>query len=146
MAGMRSGYAVGQPDTIKKLARFAMPYNNNVMVVAAAVASLGDQAHIAAERDRNTAARTFTIDFFKNAGYKVADSNTNFIFVNLNRTAKEFRDACATHGVQVGRDFPPLEKTWSRISIGTMDEMKKATAVFAKVLGTTTTTSSGRQQ
>jgi histidinol-phosphate aminotransferase len=144
MAGLRSGYAVGQPDTIKKLARFAMPYNNNVMVVAAAIASLNDPAHIAAERDRNTAVRKFTVDFFKNAGYKVADSQTNFLFVNLGRPAKEFRDACAQHNVHVGRDFPPLEKTWSRVSIGTMDEMKKATAVFAKVLGTTTTSQQQR--
>ncbi|MFN8063068.1 MAG: histidinol-phosphate transaminase [Vicinamibacterales bacterium] len=144
MAGMRSGYAVGQPETIKQLARFSMPYNNNVPVVAAAIASLEDQAHIAEERERNTAARKFTLDFFKTAGFKATDSQTNFIFVNLGRPAKEFRDACAQHNVVVGRDFPPLEKTWSRISIGTMDEMKKATAVFAKVLGTTTTTSASR--
>ena len=30
----------------------------------------------------------------------------------------------------VGRDFPPFEKTHCRISIGTMDEMKKAVEVF----------------
>jgi histidinol-phosphate/aromatic aminotransferase/cobyric acid decarboxylase-like protein len=35
----------------------------------------------------------------------------------------------------VGRDFPPMEKTHSRISLGTMDEMRKAVDVFAKVLG-----------
>ena len=40
----------------------------------------------------------------------------------------------------VGRDFPPFEKTHARISLGTMDEMKKATAVFRSVLRPVTTT------
>ena len=34
----------------------------------------------------------------------------------------------------VGRDFPPFENTHARISLGTMEEMKKATAVFRSVL------------
>jgi histidinol-phosphate aminotransferase len=106
------------------------------------MASIKDQAYITKERERNTAVRKFTMDFFKNAGFKATDSQANFIFVNLNRTAKEFRDACAQSGVQVGRDFPPMEKTWSRVSIGTMAEMQKATAVFAKVLGAPTTSAS----
>ena len=55
-------------------------------------------------------------------------------------------DACAAKGVMVGRDFPPLEKTWARISLGTMDEMQKATEVFRSVLKPTTTTSSGKGQ
>jgi len=41
----------------------------------------------------------------------------------------------------VGRDFPPFEKTHCRISIGTMDEMKKAVTVFRTVLKANTTTS-----
>ena len=38
-------------------------------------------------------------------------------------------------GVLVARDFPPFEKTHCRLSFGTMDEMKKAVAVFGDVLG-----------
>ena len=36
--------------------------------------------------------------------------------------------------MQVGRDFPPFENSHCRISIGTMDEMKKAVEVFREVL------------
>ena len=135
MAGLRLGYAIGRPETVARLARYAMPYNANVLVLAAAIASLGDQKHIDEERARNTAARTFTVDFFTKAGYPPTDSQGNFIFVNLNRTAQDFRDACAKDEILVGRDFRPLERTHSRISIGTMAEMQKAVAVFAKVLG-----------
>jgi histidinol-phosphate/aromatic aminotransferase/cobyric acid decarboxylase-like protein len=75
-------------------------------------------------------------------GFKGTDSQANFIFVNLQRPAAQFRDACRTAGVMVGRDFPPYEKTHCRISIGTMAEMQRAVDAFKKVLGSTTNTAS----
>ena len=50
-----------------------------------------------------------------------------------------FRDACAKQGISVGRDFPPFEKTHARISIGTMEEMRRAVDVFRGVLKPVTT-------
>jgi histidinol-phosphate aminotransferase len=99
------------------------------------VASLGDPAHIEAERARNTEVREFTVGFFQKLGYRVLPSDTNFVLVELGRPAKEFREACAKQNVMVGRDFPPLEKTHARISLGTLDEMKRANHVFTAVLG-----------
>jgi histidinol-phosphate/aromatic aminotransferase/cobyric acid decarboxylase-like protein len=66
---------------------------------------------------------------------KPAASQANFMFVNIGRPVKDFRDACRARGVLVARDFPPFEKTHCRLSFGTMDEMKKAVAVFGDVLG-----------
>ena len=74
-------------------------------------------------------------------GCKSAASECNFIFVDVHRPATEFQDACAKQGVSVGRPFPPFEKTHARISMGTMDEMKKAVAVFRTVLKPSTTAS-----
>jgi histidinol-phosphate aminotransferase len=102
--------------------------------VAAAIAALSDQKHIDAERDRNARVRAFTLKALGAAGCKTADSHGNFLFVDVGRPAKEFRDACAKQGVIIGRDFPPFEKTHVRISIGTMEEMEKAVAVFKGVL------------
>jgi len=34
----------------------------------------------------------------------------------------------------VGRDFPSPSNTYARISLGTMEEMQEAVAVFKKVL------------
>ena len=69
----------------------------------------------------------------------MTDAQTNFIFVKTGMTAKDFREACAKHKVNVGRDFPPYEKEYARISIGTMDEMTRATEVFREVLGISAT-------
>ena len=148
MAGVRIGYAIGDAATIKKMAAWRMPYNVNTFGVAAAVASLKDPHHIKEESARNKAVRDFTIKALADLGYTSTDSQTNFIFTDIGKTmtAAQFREGCATKGVMVGRDFPPLEKTWARISLGTMEEMQKATEVFRSVLKPATTTSSGKGQ
>jgi histidinol-phosphate aminotransferase len=81
---------------------------------------------------------------FEQMGYKATDSNANFLFVDIRRPAKPFRDACAQQGVLVGRDFPPYEKTHCRVSIGTMEEMQRAVDVFRKVLGAASSTTAQR--
>jgi histidinol-phosphate aminotransferase len=148
MAGVRIGYAIGDAATIRKMAAYRMPYNVNTFGVAAAVASLKDPAHIKDESARNKAVRDFTVKALADLGYKSTDSQTNFIFTDIGKTmtAAQFRDACAAKGVMVGRDFPPLEKQWARISLGTMEEMQKATDVFRSVLKPATSTSSGKGQ
>lgn len=135
MAGLRIGYAIGRPTTVARLARFKMPYNVSVFSIAAALAALNDTKHIEAERARNAEVRAFTTNALVELGAKPTDSQTNFIFADIGRLSGQFRDDCAKHGVIVGRDFPPFELSHARISIGTMEEMRTAVAVFAKVLG-----------
>jgi histidinol-phosphate aminotransferase len=144
MAGLRIGYGIGQTATMKPMAALKMPYNVSVFGVAAALASLADARHIQEERARNTEVRAFTVKALEDLGAKPSESQTNFLFVDVGRPAAEFRDACAKQGVLVGRDFPPFEKTHARISLGTMEEMKKATAVFRSVLRPVITTADRR--
>ncbi len=138
MAGMRVGYAIAQARTIESLQRWVMTFTTNSLAQAAAVASLKDPDHIDREHARNTEVRQYVTRFFKDLGFKTTDSHGNFVFVDIGRPSKEFKQACSRQGVIVGREFPPLEKTWARISLGTMEQMKKATAVFARVLSPAT--------
>ncbi|PYR64136.1 MAG: hypothetical protein DMF91_01315 [Acidobacteria bacterium] len=143
MAGLRIGYAIGHKDTIKKMADFdagAGVTSLNVLALRGAIAAIQqDPSFISAERARNTAVRDFTAKWFADRGMKPTDAQANFMFVNIGRPVKEFRDACKAKNVLVARDFPPFEKTHCRISFGTMDEMKKAVAVFGEVLGKAST-------
>jgi histidinol-phosphate aminotransferase len=142
MAGLRAGYAIGHAPTIKALNAYRMPYGLGTLTLGATMVGLANQAHIDAERKRNTDVKAFTVKAFTDMGITGTDSNANFLFMDIKRPTAGFRDACRTAGVLVGRDFPPYEKTHCRISLGTMDEMQKAVEVFKKVLGSTTTTSS----
>ena len=134
MAGMRVGYGIGSGRTIETLQALALPVNIAVPTLAGASVALQDPRREVQERERNTEARTYTIDFFSDIGYQVMPSQTNFIFVNIGRPAAGFRSACREHGVGVGRNFPPMQQTHARISIGTLDEMQRACGVFKKVL------------
>ena len=139
MAGLRMGYAIGHKDTIKKMADWDGGTGTgslNVLALHAGIAAIQqDASFTAGERARNKAVRDFTMQWFSERGMKPTDSQANFMFVEIGRPAKEFRDACRKKGVAVARDFPPFEKTHCRLSFGTMEEMKKAVAVFGAVLG-----------
>jgi histidinol-phosphate aminotransferase len=140
MAGLRVGYAIGHPDTLKAIE----PHKTgelNVVSAAAAGASIQDTAYIAKQRDQIRATLETTVQTFKEAGCRVSDSQANFILVDVKRPAKEFREACERMGVLIGRDFPPLTN-WARVSIGTAEEMRVANDVFKKVLAAPAATAS----
>jgi histidinol-phosphate aminotransferase len=144
MAGLRLGYSVGQAATVRAVSQAWSLGSMNTLTAAAGITSLRDTAHMDEDRKENARVRDFTLQAFKRMGYEASDCHANHIFVNLGRPASEFRNACRTLGVAVGRDFPPLEKTHSRISLGTMAEMRKAVEVFQKVLGKATDSASHR--
>lgn len=134
MAGLRLGYAIAQPDTLKPVNMAWGLGSINTLTAAAGIASLRDTAHMADERAENARVRDFTLQSFRDMGFEGTNANTNCVFIDIKRPAKDFREACAAQKVRVGRDFPPYEKTHTRISLGTMDEMKQAVVVFRRVL------------
>ncbi len=133
MAGMRVGYAVAQPATLDRLRTRHSLSGLSVMSLSAATAAVRDTAWVQEQVALNRATRKFTTEAFTNAGYTVAPSDANFIFVDIQRDARDFQEACRAENVLVGRAFPPVP-TWTRISIGTMEEMKTALPVFMNVL------------
>jgi len=137
MAGLRIGYAVGHKDTIARMAEWdagAGTSSLNVLAMRAGITAIQRPAsEIADERARNKAVRDYAMKWFADRGMRPTDSQANFMFVDIGRPAKDFREACKAKGVLVARDFPPFEKTHCRISYGTMEEMKKATAVFEQI-------------
>jgi len=144
MAGLRLGYSIGQPATLQAISRAWSLGSVNTLSAAAGAASLRDAKHIEEERAENARVRDFTLEAFKTMGFEAPDCHTNCIFVDLKRPAKQFRDACAALKVSVGRDFPPFENTHSRITLGSMDEMKQAVQVFKRVLTASSTGAVGR--
>lgn len=133
MAGLRVGFAIGRPETLAKMGGWRLGNGVNIIGLHAAAASLSDGAHIERARAANRDARAFTRKFFSDLGYHVPASHTNFVLVDIRADAAAFAKACRAEGVLVGRPFPPLT-TWSRISVGTMDEMVRACATFKTLL------------
>ena len=134
LAGMRIGYALGQEQTLNKIDQAWGMGDVNMLAAVAELTALEDKEHIAWEAQENAEIRDEVIGFFRSRGYEVPDSNTNHIFVKLGMPASKFRNACLEHNILVGRDFPPLEQTHCRISLGSREQMKEAIEVFKKAL------------
>ncbi len=133
MAGLRVGYAIGQPATLAKMAAWLLGSNVSQLSLVAAAVTVGNGRHIAVEQRRNRVNRTSLRAFFEKAGYRVAKSDANFMMVDIKRDARQFKVDCLKHNVAVGRQFASLP-TWTRVSLGTATEMRAATRVFARVL------------
>jgi len=100
MAGIRMGYAVGHKDTIARMADWDGTAAISVLALQGAKAALAiDPKWLEDEKKRNAEARAFTQKWFAAKGYATTDSQSNFMFVNIRRPARDFRAVC--------RYFPP---------------------------------------
>ena len=133
LAGVRAGYAVGHPDTIRQLQPWRTPSGISAFAGAAAIASLELPDHLERQKALNTQVRTFSMNAMRELGFSVVPSQANFFLTDIRRDPMAFRAAMRDRGVAVGRAFPPLT-THMRLSIGTMEEMQKALSIAAEVL------------
>ena len=89
MAGLRQGYAIAHPETIKKMRQWVGSSGTgslNVFGMAAATASIqqdADGAFSKNERMRNKAVRDMVSKWFNDRGMKPTDAQANFMFVNI---------------------------------------------------------------
>jgi len=133
MAGIRVGYLIGHPDALALVRARTSAGTLSSMSAAAALASFEDQAYLVRQRTLNRDARAYTRKAFEDAGYKVLPSEGNFVMVDVRRESAVFQQMCREVGVAVARPFPPLT-TYTRITIGTMDEMRKAVPLMLPLL------------
>lgn len=133
LAGMRVGYAIAHQDTIARLEPLRLASGVNVLAAVAARTSLQLRDHVGREVARNKEAREYTVRFFNELGFPCQATQTNFVMLDIGRDVKEFQALCRARGVAVGRPFPPLD-TYLRVSLGTMDEMRRALPIIASAL------------
>src|SRR5439155_12017131 len=122
MAGLRCGYCVAQPDTIKQMRSHQMWDSVNIMALAAASASLDDPDQVPNGQRLNSEVKAFTSSELDKMGYKTIPSQANFIMFDCKRPVVPFIQAMKQHGVQVGRLFPALPN-YMRVTIGKKSEM-----------------------
>jgi len=84
MPGIRSGYLVGHPDTVKELANHKEPWSVNNLAEAASVAALGDDEYTEASLRLMDSERPFMQGKLSGMdGLTVYTSSVNFMLVRL---------------------------------------------------------------
>jgi histidinol-phosphate/aromatic aminotransferase/cobyric acid decarboxylase-like protein len=139
MAGLRFGYALAHPDLSREVAKAKLPYNVNVITLAAAEVVL-DHAErfraihraVVAERDR------FQRALAGIPGIRVFPSQANFVLFRPERLPARavFRRLIDEHGILI-RDVSAGAGLTEclRVSIGTREDMDAVLAGLRQIAG-----------
>jgi len=139
LAGMRLGYAVASRENARAMREHVSWNNTNGAVLAAALASLQDEAHVAAQRRRLNGTRDWLCRELAREGRRFIPSHANFLMIDVIEDVKPVIEAFQKRGLLVGRKFPSLPN-WLRVSIGSDQEMRaflKALRALVPVIQTT---------
>jgi histidinol-phosphate aminotransferase len=133
MAGLRCGYCVAQPETIKRMHGFQMWDSVNIMALAAASASLDDVDQVNNGRKLTSEAKSFTLSELDKMGYKSIPSQANFIMFDCKEPVDRLIPAMKEKNVAVGRRFPAMPNHM-RLTIGKKSEMESFVSAFKQVM------------
>ncbi|RMH10986.1 MAG: aminotransferase class I/II-fold pyridoxal phosphate-dependent enzyme, partial [Gemmatimonadetes bacterium] len=125
MAGMRLGYGIAHADTVARLEEFIGHNNANQLALAAALASLDDEAHVRASLDLNRRSLAVVTETLDELGLGYLPSSTNFVMHQIGRAdLGEYIARFREQGIRVGRPFPPM-LGYNRLSLGMPDDMAR---------------------
>jgi len=132
-AGLRAGYVVTQPETIKNLSLYTeASMSITATTLAAALASYQDREFLDGALKKTLASKDYLYEVLKKEGYAYVPSSTNFVIFPIKMEGKQFTDEMMKRGVGV-RFWKFNNKEWCRVSIGRMDEMEAFAAAFKEI-------------
>jgi len=125
LAGLRIGYGVSSPETIKYMEAVRDPFNVNSLAQAAAIGALKDKKFLLKTKRMTSLARKFFYSEFKKMGLRYIPSVTNFVVFEVGKDAslackKLLKKGVIVRGMKVwGMD------TFLRVTTGTEKENKR---------------------
>jgi histidinol-phosphate aminotransferase len=132
-AGLRIGYVVALPETVKELSKYCTGGMNVCATsVRAAIASYTDADHLSYAIKKNAESRDFLYKVLKDAGYEYIPSHTNFVLFPLQMEGKRFTEEMMKRGVSI-RNWEFDNKQWCRVSLGTMEQMQLFAGAFKEL-------------
>ncbi len=118
LAGLRVGYAVGDPAVITALGKVYVPFTATSVSQAAAIASLDAAEQLLARTDAVVAERIRVSAALAEVGYPIPPSQANFVWLPLAERTLEFVDKAADARVLVR----PYGTDGVRVTIGAREE------------------------
>lgn len=129
MAGLRIGYAMGNPVLIKALNDVKFSFNSytmNYSSIVLGVESVKDDVYFHEMIDKVKATRAWFTRELTRLGFTYPESATNFVFAShASAPAKEIFEAAKKEKIYMRYFNKPRIDNYLRITIGTDDEMKK---------------------
>ena len=132
MAGLRAGAAIARPDLLAKFQGYGAGMMPITGMIGAAT-SLKVPTLVAERKKNMRAIRSSTFDFLTSKNIEFIPSDSNCFLLNARRPAREFMAAMQAEKIYVGRAWPSMP-TYSRITVGTADEMARFNKAVVKVM------------
>ncbi len=105
LAGLRVGYAVAHAPVADALRKTSVPFGVSAVAQAAAIASLAAEPELLARVEVLVGERARVLAALRAQGWRVPDTQANFVWLPLGAATAEFASACAEGGLAV-RPFP----------------------------------------
>lgn len=124
LAGMRIGYAVGHPETLKPLAETQLRYGIGPASAIAAIEAIKDSDYVAEAISRNANVRQ---EFMNQVGIRMLrgiTSHANFVALDTLRPVDTVLAHLKSHNVVVSPVAPPMGK-YLRVSLGSAEDLRE---------------------
>jgi histidinol-phosphate aminotransferase len=118
LAGLRVGYAIGDPEVITALNKVVVPFTTTNVSQAAAIASLDAADELLARTDAVVAERARVTATLRRAGFTLPPTQANFVWLPLGMRTLEFAEQAADARIVVR----PYSTDGVRITIGAPEE------------------------
>ncbi len=125
LAGMRVGYAFSNDELIKPLHMVREPFACNRVAHAGAIAALDDHDYKNKVLNANKLEMEKLIKVFRAKGYIVAETHTNFLFLDMKQDTSKVAKDLLEKGFIVRACEPWGYPNHARISIGTAKQNEK---------------------
>jgi histidinol-phosphate aminotransferase len=136
LAGMRIGFAMGDPRLIAALDAVKDSYNLNRLAIVAAAAAIEDEEHHRRIVSHVIAERAWLEEQLRELGFEHSPSAANFVFVKppVGTSAAALADALRERRVLVRHyDREPIAG-WLRISVGTREQHNRLLEGLKEIL------------
>lgn len=133
LAGVRLGYACGDPHLLNYFARLRNSFSVSVMAEAAGLAALQDVNHIRKTVENNAAGASWLAERFTELAIRSVPTSANFIYFETDEGADTFAKRMQAEGVIVRSLVPWGIPNGIRVTIGTPDQNEAFFRALKKV-------------
>jgi histidinol-phosphate aminotransferase len=132
-AGLRCGYFVGQPDTLRAISNYTSSgMSISATTIAAAIAAYQETDFLKDALKKTMASKDFLYATLKKEGYDYIPSSANFVLFPIKMPTMQFNSEMSKRGVSI-RTWTYNNKNYCRVSIGTMEEMQAFADAFKQL-------------
>jgi histidinol-phosphate aminotransferase len=125
LAGLRLGYLIARPEMVAGLLKVKDSYNCDTLSLVGGAAALDDRAHLAETRARVLATRERLTGSARALGFRVPDSQANFIWCTGHPRTTDIYHALKDRKILVRLMRYPGHAPGLRISVGTDAEIDR---------------------